>query len=145
MPPADDSIYEQTLQDVVEHLEKYPLEAFHFVQQGLGYTVEKVHGELTDPNADRHVCGDQLCDGLREYALMKWGLLARVVLQRWNITSTYDFGRIVFGMIDHGLMHRTEEDSIEDFRDVYDFRSTFEAGYQIALEAPLQNTTEGRK
>lgn len=144
MPPADDSIQETSLEKVVEHLDQYPIEAFHFVQQGLGYTVEKIHGGLTDPRANRHVTGEDLCQGLREYALLKWGLMARVVLQRWNINHTYDFGRIVFGMIEHGLMHRTDEDTIDDFRDVFEFKTAFEQGYRISLEQPVQPTIEGR-
>ena len=143
MPPTNEPVNEGSLQELVDRLDRYPTEAFQFVQQGLGYTVEKLHGGLTDPEANHHVTGTQLCNGLREYARIKWGLLARTVLRRWNINSTLDFGRIVFGMIEHGLMHRTQEDSIEDFRDVYDFRTAFEAGYRISLD-PLEEVTGGR-
>jgi len=143
MPPTNEPVNEGSLQELVDHLDRYPIEAFQFVQQGLGYTVEKLHGGLTDPEANRHVTGVQLCDGLREYSRLKWGLLARMVLRRWNINSTFDFGRIVFGMIEHGLMHRTDEDSIEDFRDVYDFKTAFEDGYRISL-GPPEEVTGGR-
>ena len=62
--------------------------------------------------------------------------LARTVLARWNIRRTYDFGRIVFAMVDNGLMQKTEEDSIEDFRDVFDFKHAFgEHAYRIELRS----------
>ena len=48
------------------------------------------------------------------------------VLRRWNITSTLDFGRIVFALIEVKQMQRTEDDSIDDFRNVYDFKTAFE-------------------
>ena len=72
-----------------------------------------------------------MCEGLRELALIQWGRLARTVLRRWSITSTVDFGRIVFAMVDAGLMQKTEDDSLEDFRNVYDFRVALENEYQI--------------
>jgi len=147
MPPAQpQQPEEKTLEEVVEAVGLYPIEAYEFVSQGLGYTVSKIHGEeeaaaaaarkaRKEPPHSRHVTGRDLCDGLREYALMKWGLLARTVLGRWNIRKTFDFGRIVFALVDNGLMAKTEEDTIEDFRDVYDFKTAFEAGYRIEMKA----------
>ncbi|HEY1628329.1 MAG TPA: Minf_1886 family protein [Tepidisphaeraceae bacterium] len=142
MPP-DEPADPQALHHLVEQMDCYPLEAFHFVQQGLSYSVEKFHGGVTDPKARRHISGQQLCEGLREFALMKWGLLARTVLRRWEINNTFDFGRIVFAMVDNGLMQKTDEDNVEDFRDVYDFKSAFEADYRIPPE-PAALSKEAR-
>jgi uncharacterized repeat protein (TIGR04138 family) len=120
-----------TLQEVVDSVGVYPADAYIFVQQGLSYTVEKIHGEVPEPNASHHISGRDLCLGLREVALDRWGYLARTVLQRWNITSTLDFGRIVFAMVEHQLMQKTEQDQLNDFRQVYDFHTAFECGYRI--------------
>jgi uncharacterized repeat protein (TIGR04138 family) len=146
MPPTDEPANPKSLQEVVDDLDRYPVEAFHFVQQGLSYTVEKVHTGLTDPNASRHISGQQLSEGLREFALLKWGMLARTVLRRWNINSTFDFGRIVFAMVDSGLMHKTDEDDIEDFKDVFEFKTAFEGVYRIPLERleTIEKSNEGR-
>jgi uncharacterized repeat protein (TIGR04138 family) len=132
-PPAQPKPPEKPLAQIVEEVGLYPLEAFEFVQQGLSYTVNKLHGEtkdLKDEKVSRHVTGQDLCDGLREFALMNWGLLARTVLARWNVRKTIDFGRIVFALVDNGWMQKTEDDTIEDFRDVFDFKSAFE-NYKI--------------
>jgi uncharacterized repeat protein (TIGR04138 family) len=145
MPPIEESSSRRSLQEVVQHLDRYPIEAFHFIQQGLGHTVEKIHGGLTDPRANRHVSGQDLCEGLRDFALLKWGMMARTVLRYWNINSTMDFGRIVFAMIDFELMQRTEQDTIDDFRDVYDFKTAFESDYRISLEPQVQRASEGRQ
>ncbi|MCC6227891.1 MAG: hypothetical protein IT432_01545 [Phycisphaerales bacterium] len=102
----------------------YPPEAYDFVQRGLAHTAQIVHGEK-DPGDNRHVSGQQLCLGLKDFAIKQYGLLARTVLNRWNIQRTDDFGRIVFGMIDQGLMRKTDEDTLEDFRGVYDFGEAF--------------------
>jgi uncharacterized repeat protein (TIGR04138 family) len=134
MPPADES-ESKSLQDVIDQLGLYPPEAFEFVQQGLSYTVEKMHGEDKETGESRHVSGQQLCEGLREYALSQWGFLASVVLRRWNIQSTMDFGRIVFALVDNGFMQKTEHDTVEDFRNVYPFDGAFESTYRIRLKS----------
>jgi uncharacterized repeat protein (TIGR04138 family) len=135
MPPTEPLGSERKLEEIVEEVGLYPIEAYEFVQQGLGYTVNKIHGNVKDPRASRHVGGRDLCEGLREYALVKWGLLARTVLARWNIRKTHDFGRIVFALVDNGWMQKTDDDTVEDFRDVFDFKTGFEAGYQIEMKA----------
>ncbi len=130
MPPAEPRPPEKPLPQVVAELGLYPVEAFEFVQQGLSYTVQKLHGEVKDEKVSRHVTGRDLCEGLREFALMNWGLLARTVLARWNVRKTVDFGRIVFALVDNGYMQKTQHDTLEDFRDVFDFKAAFES-YKI--------------
>jgi uncharacterized repeat protein (TIGR04138 family) len=110
----------------------YPQEAYQFVRDGLQHTVKALHGEqgeTTRENAgdapDRHVSGQELCVGLRDYALNRYGMLARTVLARWGIVRTDDFGRIVFAMIDAGMMRRSDSDCMEDFRGVFDFDEAF--------------------
>jgi uncharacterized repeat protein (TIGR04138 family) len=123
---------EKTIEQLVDEVGLYPLEAYEFVQRGLQYTIQKIHGQAKakDPEANRHVNGRDLSEGLREFALLQWGMLARSVLYRWNITRTEDFGRIVFALVESGYMTTTEEDTIEDFKNVFDFRN-IENGYRI--------------
>lgn len=113
----------------------YPPEAYDFVQQGLSYTVQRVHGSAAKPRASRHVTGLDLCEGIREYASSQYGMLAGIVLRHWNISGTLDLGRIVFALIEAGQMQKTDEDTVEDFRDVYDFKTAFEAEYCIPSSA----------
>lgn len=105
----------------------YPPAAYMFVREGLAHTARAVYGADAedDDGADRHVNGAQLCLGLREFAVQRYGLLARTVLSRWNIRATDDFGRIVFGLIDAGLLRKGEADRPEDFEGVYEFDEAF--------------------
>ncbi|MCH2154347.1 MAG: hypothetical protein MK089_13490 [Phycisphaerales bacterium] len=104
----------------------YPLEAYHFVREGLSYTASLVFGESEGlEEIDRHVSGQELCLGLKSYAVDQWGMMAPIVLECWSIRSSIDFGRIVFAMIDGGLMSRRADDCIEDFEGVFDFREVF--------------------
>ncbi len=106
----------------------YPLAAYQFVQEGLRYTVERVHDHAdAAPGASRHVSGQQLCLGLRDYAIDQYGLLAPVVLASWHVHRTEDFGRMVFALIEVGAMSKTSQDSLDDFRGVYEFAEAFSA------------------
>jgi uncharacterized repeat protein (TIGR04138 family) len=105
---------------------RYPVDAFHFVRRGLDYTVHRTHAEPEKlAEQERHVSGAQLSEGLRDFALEQYGLLARTVLRRWHINRTEDFGRVVFAMVEGGLMQATEHDSVRDFDAVYDFEEAF--------------------
>ena len=119
----------------------YPIEAYAFVREGLGYAVQQVHNE---PEAlvedDRHISGQELCIGLRDVAIEKYGLLAPVVLEHWHVCRTNDFGRIVYAMIDAGLMTKTPRDSLDDFRAVYDFGEAFSReALRSQLGSPSRN------
>jgi uncharacterized repeat protein (TIGR04138 family) len=131
MPPSGKMEIEMVLELVVEDLGVYPVEAYHFVQEGLEYTVSRIYGSAKKPGQCRHVTGQQLCHGLREFAAKQWGYLAQTVMRRWNITETIDFGRIVFSLARHNVMATTPEDTIEDFRNIYEFSKAFEAAYRI--------------
>lgn len=117
---------------------KYPLEAFLFVHRGLDFTARRIHGDPPDSQDDqqmncpeRHVTGQQLCQGLRDYAAREYGLMARSVLKHWHIHRSEDFGHMVFAMVEAGLMRKTDEDSIADFTDVYDFAAAFAPRLQL--------------
>lgn len=112
----------------------FPREAFQFVRDGLAHTVEMLHGEGQagdDSDESKHVSGQQLCLGLRDYAIDRYGRMARLVLENWGLRSTDDFGRIVFAMVAVGLMRKTDEDSIDDFRAVYDFDEAFDPAHVV--------------
>lgn len=105
---------------------------FEFIRDGLQHTSESAHGpDAHDDDAIRHVSGQDLCQGLRELAIRRYGPLARTVLEHWNVRSTADFGKIVFALIDVGVLRKTDDDAPEDFVNVYDFDEAFAEGELI--------------
>jgi len=125
--PTEQAIIEAICRDG-----RYPLAAYVFLRQGLEYTARRLFGEEAE-RQPRHVTGAQLCEGLRELAWERWGRLAPVVLRRWNIRRTRDFGEMVYFLIKIGAMSRQESDRIEDFDDVYDLETAFDA-FPAALD-----------
>ncbi len=107
------------LEEIAINDGRYSPEIVKFVYDGLGYTVESY---LEEPD---HISGQMLCEGLREYALEKWGYLAKMVLNQGGIKSTRDFGEIVYLLIEHKWMSAQPTDSIDDFNEVYRFDSAF--------------------
>jgi uncharacterized repeat protein (TIGR04138 family) len=61
-------------------------------------------------------------------------MLASEVLRHWGITSTRDFGQIVFSLVDNEMMQKEPQDSIRDFTAVYDFDEALDGSYQIGEE-----------
>lgn len=114
---------------------------FQFIRDGLGHTVSMVHGAEAaealpdEEDESRHVSGRDLCMGLKDYAVRRYGLLAKTVLNQWGVTQTEDFGKIVFALVDAGLLRKTDDDSIEDFRGVFDFEEEFAASINDSLDA----------
>ena len=51
--------------------------------------------------------------------------MARHVLGTWGISRTDHFGDIVFNMVTHGMLAKTEDDSQDDFSSVYSFDEAF--------------------
>jgi len=110
----------KSVEEIVKGDGRYCLEAVRFVRDGLGFTVHK-HYSSELPDRPTHVSGEQLCYGLRELALKRWGMMARSVLAHWGIKTTRDFGEIVFLLVANGWMQKEPDDRIEDFNEVYDF------------------------
>lgn len=96
-----------------------------FVYEGLSYTINKSGAER------RHIGGQALCEGLKKMALEKWGRLAMLVLNTWGVKTTRDFGEIVYSLIKHNWMSAQPTDSIDDFNDVYDFKTAFKDHFKF--------------
>ncbi len=101
---------------------RYNERAYLFVLSGIEYLQSRF-------DARRHVTGHELAWACRDLALERFGLLARTVLECWGVRQTADFGRIVFALVDVGLLSTQPGDREEDFHDVYDFVRALDESY----------------
>jgi len=115
--------FDEVVGRIVERDERYTADAYGLVRESLDFTQrranKKTRGRL------RHVSGPELLDGVREYVLQEYGPLAITVLEEWGIRSTRDIGQIVFNMVENRLLAKTEQDSLADFDERYDFEEAF--------------------
>lgn len=105
-----------------ENNPRYSEAAYLFVLSSLQYAIER----LEEP---RHISGQELAEGVRDLAIEQYGPLARTVLEHWGIHSTSDMGRIVYALIDCRVLIKQDSDSLEDFRNVFDFEDAFDRDY----------------
>ena len=119
---------EELLDDILAKDSRYARDAYIFVSEALGYTVQT----LRRPG---HVTGRQLCEGLAAFALDQYGRLARAVLETWGVRRAEDIGEIVFNMVGAGLLRKTDEDRREDFVGAIDFGEAFDGGFELHVKS----------
>jgi uncharacterized repeat protein (TIGR04138 family) len=115
--------FAEALDSIVTSDPRYQREAYVFLRDALDFTTKqqkKVKGTTV-----RHVSGPELLEGVRQYALKEFGPMVVTVFDSWGIHATEDVGHMVFNLIGSGIFGKTDEDSIEDFKNIYDFQEAF--------------------
>lgn len=129
------------LRSIIERDSRYKLEAYYYVletldfarsQLGMGHcepaavSFSSGDEELDEPeNVVLHISGGELCEAIRIRALGMFGLMAKTVFQQWGITTTDDFGEIVYNMVEAGKIQAASNDCREAFHQLYDFQKVF--------------------
>jgi uncharacterized repeat protein (TIGR04138 family) len=115
--------FDEALEKILAQDSRFPREAYLFVREALDFTqkiiVKENRGQV------RHVTGQELLDGIRQFALQQFGPMAVTVFEEWNLKNCRDFGDIVFNMVEANLLAKTEKDSRDDFQNGYDFTDAF--------------------
>lgn len=115
--------FEDALAQILAKDPRFHRDAYLFVREALDYTqklvVKENSGQL------RHVSGQELLDGIRQFALAQYGPMTLMLFSEWGVHTCRDFGDIVFNMVEIGLLAKTEHDSRADFENGYDFEETF--------------------
>lgn len=118
-----DADFYEKIEKIVDQDTRYKVAAYAFVMLALNYTLTKL-------DRPRHVTGKELLQGIREFGIQQYGPMAKTVFNYWGVSTTRDFGEIVFKLVENKLLGKTEEDRIEDFVDVYDFEEEFVRKYR---------------
>ena len=101
---------------------RYDEQAYLFVLSALEYTQAKLE-------ARRHINAAELATSCRELALERFGVMSRVVLERWGLRGTSDIGEVVFTLVELGFLVKQPNDTREEFADLFDFETAFERDY----------------
>lgn len=120
------------LDNLMQKDSRYPLVAYQFVFEALDYTVHQLQKNPASlQEQERHVTGQELLDGVNEYALNQFGYMAKTVFEQWGTVRGADFGEIVFNLVESGLMGKTESDTKNDFDVGHDFQKTLEEQFRF--------------
>jgi len=101
---------------------RYDEQAYLFVLAGLEYSQEKLE-------ARRHISAVELARACRDLALERYGVMSRIVLERWGVRATSDIGEIVFTLVELGFLVKQPNDTREEFAGVYEFERAFDSEY----------------
>ena len=123
--------FEAIIEELTENNPRYHEDAYEFVMEALQYTQKKFKSVA-------HVSGEEMLEGMRDLLLKQYGPMARTVLQYWGIKGTEDFGQIVFDLVERKVLSKTEKDSIDSFRNAYDFAEVFDNGYRKELAKKIK-------
>jgi uncharacterized repeat protein (TIGR04138 family) len=118
---------ERSIEELARQDQRYPPAAYMLVFEGLECALARLP-------ARRHVTPRELIEGVREAALKQWGLLARTVLESWNVRGTGQIGDLVFNLIERKLLVAGAEDNRAQFEDAFDFHDGFDRAFAEELE-----------
>jgi uncharacterized repeat protein (TIGR04138 family) len=127
--------FDEMVEKIMGHDARFAREAYHFTREALDFTQKLISRE--NKGAVRHVTGQELLEGIRQFALQQYGPMTATVLEEWGVNYCRDFGDLVFNMVEGGLLAKTEKDTRDDFQRGYDFTDAFRKPFwpQSKLEA----------
>lgn len=115
--------FDELVERIVTGDSRYQAGAYVFLREALDFTQKRTAAGSGEP--ERHVSGQQLLEGIRAYAVEHYGPMALALFDEWGIRRCEDFGEIVFNLIDHQVLRKTETDTRDDFKGGYSFHAAF--------------------
>lgn len=110
-----------TVRQFCQNNPKYHPDAYYLVQ----HAVSACPKYIKDLKPAQHVSGQMLLRVIQKVLLELYGPFTIDVLDKWNVRTTEDFGKIVFDLVAMQLLGVSPNDSIHDFDNGYDFIDAF--------------------
>jgi uncharacterized repeat protein (TIGR04138 family) len=117
-----DAKFWQAVEGIREKDSRFKAEAYALVVESLDFTMRRI-GER------RHVSAVELLRGFCDHAKAKYGLLAYKVIESWGVSSSGDVGRIVYQLIEVGVLSKQDSDRFEDFETDWNLEELLEKRY----------------
>jgi uncharacterized repeat protein (TIGR04138 family) len=134
--------FDEALEKILATDTRYGRDAYLFLRESLDFTQKLIGKE--NRGQVRHVSGQELLDGIRQYALQQFGPMTVTVFEEWGVKNCRDFGEIVFNMVEIGLLAKTDKDTRDDFQNGYDFTEAFCKPYWPQSKQVPEPKTTGR-
>jgi uncharacterized repeat protein (TIGR04138 family) len=111
--------FDAAVDAIVERDKRYDAGAYFFLKDALDFTIKRSVSE--NNGEERHVSGQELLIGVRDFALQEFGPMAHTLLSEWGVRCCQDVGEMVFVLIEEGMFGRQDSDTKDDFREIFDF------------------------
>ena len=122
--------FEFAVAEILETEKRFQPGAYFLVREVLDFTVERLAKKTGGET--RHVSGNELLEGFRDYLLQEYGPMSATLLADWGITQCRDVGEIVFLFIEHGIFGKQDSDTLDDFNEIFTFEEAFIAPFRAA-------------
>jgi uncharacterized repeat protein (TIGR04138 family) len=116
--------FDEAVEQILAKDPRFSRDAYAFVREALDFAQKLVAKQSS--GAIHHITGQELLEGIRQFALQQFGPLAATVFEDWGVKNCRDFGDVVFNMVEIRLLAKTDKDSRDDFQNGYDFTDAFQ-------------------
>jgi uncharacterized repeat protein (TIGR04138 family) len=126
--------FDSAVENILLRDRRFEAGAYFFLKDALDFTLKRTREEGGE---ERHVSGEELLHGFRDYAIQEFGPMAHTLLLEWGVRTSSDVGDMVFHLIEEGMFGKQDSDSKQDFHDIYDFDQTFQEPF-VPAKLPRQ-------
>lgn len=138
-----DSSFAEKVESVVREDPRYAAEAYNFLRDALEAALRQRKKNKRD--ASPHVSGPELLEAFRVHGLKEFGPMALTVLEYWGVRSCEDVGQMVFNLVNAGVFGKTDADTLESFRGIFDFQEAFLAPFRPKGKILSESASAGVK
>ena len=117
---------------------RYSSGAYYFLREALDYTIKDSFDTEATSRLSQHISGQELLEGIKHYALDRYGPMAYELFKSWGVNNCKDFGNIVFNLVDCQVLGKNENDSPKDFEKGYNFKKTFQEPFATKSDITLK-------
>ena len=114
--------FDSAVENILQRGQRFDSGAYFLLKDALDFTLKRTREESGE---ERHVSGEELIFGFRDFALEEFGPMAHTLLGEWGVHTCADVGEMVFDLIEEGMFGKQDSDTREDFCDHYDFEEAF--------------------
>jgi uncharacterized repeat protein (TIGR04138 family) len=113
---------ESAIDNILERDQRFEPGAYLLLQDALTFTLKRT---VEEGGEKRHVSGQELLFGFRDFALQEFGPMAATLLHEWGVQTCGDVGDMVFLLIEEGMFGKQDSDAKEDFLGHFEFDDAF--------------------
>lgn len=117
----EDKDYQKRAYDLV-------LESFDYMLSHIGRAGRRKSFDVLD-----------FLSGFRLFAFSNYGALAGDVLKSFGLRSSMDIGRVVYRLVEAGLLSSSEKESLDDFSNRFDFGEAFSIESYFSLRENINS------
>ncbi len=116
--------FQEAVEKIVAHDQRYRLDAYLFLREVMDFAVKRQKKQRKQLQP-MHVSTAELLEAFRLFALKEFGPMSLTLLQYWGIQNSADIGKIIFNLIEAGVVGKTEDDTLAAFSNGFDFQEAF--------------------